>query len=481
MLHVEQEVVGDNTQAIESVLEADTVRAGLLSELAKLKSSQSNEAADRLGEVFNQLIAIDADSAPARAAAILHGLGFDTEMQKRPTKHFSGGWRMRLALARALFANPDLLLLDEPTNMLDMRAVIWLEGYVQTWAGIMIIVSHDQAFLNAVASDIIHLTAKRLDGYRGDYDTFVKSREERLLNEEREYLAQKAEREHIQVFIDTFRYNAKRASLVQSRIKALERMPKLVIPEKVTQVHFRLPECEKVLQPLVQLDEVFFHYTEATPILDKVDLTILYNSRICIVGENGAGKSTLLRLILGELEPTKGLRHSHRTLRMGFFSQHHVDQLDLNVSSLEFLMKKFPGETEQRYRSQLASFEIGALLAQQPIGSLSGGQKSRVAFAAICMSRPNLLVLDEPTNHLDIETIGALGESIQSFNGGVVLVSHDERLISTVCKETWVCSRYIAGTHLDDTVGSKVIVLSGGLEEYKKSVRGQLDEQQRAR
>ncbi|KAL5108417.1 ATP-binding cassette sub-family F member 3 [Taenia crassiceps] len=462
VLHVEQEVMGDNTPAIESVLQADTQRATLMAELAKLRAGkESDEASSRLVQIFDQLSTIDADSASARAASILHGLGVEAQKQDCPTREFSGGWRMRLALARALFAKPDLLLLDEPTNMLDMRAMIWLENYLLTWKGIMVVVSHDQAFLNAIATDIIHLVANRLDAYRGDYDAFVKARDERLLNEEREYLAQKAERDHIQQFIDTFRYNAKRASLVQSRIKALERMPKLVPPEKPIKVIFKLPECEKIaLQPLVQLEGVHFHYLSETPLLEDVDLTVLYNSRICVVGENGAGKTTLLRLLLGDLKPVKGLRHCHRSLRMAYFSQHHVDQLDLDVSSLEFLTKKFPGEAERCYRSQLASFEIDPLLAQQPIGSLSGGQKSRVAFAALCMLRPNLLILDEPTNHLDIETIDALAESLKNFGGGVVLVSHDERLIASVCTECWA---------------SRVSVLTGGLEEYKKAVRRELE------
>ncbi|VDP68802.1 unnamed protein product, partial [Echinostoma caproni] len=437
ILHVEQEMAGDSTPALESVLRADTERAALLAELSQLQSTRSagtnpvtngtselipqNDTAsgDRLSQVYSRLTAIEADKAPARAAVILHGLGFDSEMQQRPTKQFSGGWRMRLSLAQALFSKPDLLLLDEPTNMLDMRALIWLEGYLQTSSNILIIVSHDRSFLNSVATDIIHLTARRLDMYRGNYDAFEQARGDRLLAQQREYEAQKAEREHIQQFIDKFRYNAKRASLVQSRIKQLERLPPLVPPEKDPTVVIRFPACDKLSSPVLQLDEVSFHYLPDKPVLSKVDLSISSDSRICVVGENGAGKTTLLRILLGQLEPTSGLRHAHRGLRLGYFSQHHVDQLDLGLNSLEFLMRKFPGQTEQVYRSQLAGFNITDMLAMQPIGSLSGGQKSRVAFAAMCMSNPNMLVLDEPTNHLDVETIAALADALLSFQGGV--------------------------------------------------------------
>ncbi|VDP42989.1 unnamed protein product [Schistosoma margrebowiei] len=261
-------------------------------------------------------------------------------------------------------------------------------------------------------------------------------------------------------FIDKFRYNAKRASLVQSRIKHLEKLPPLIPPEKELKVVIRLPDCEKLSPPLLQLDEVCFHYVLDKPILNHVNLSISPDSRISIVGENGAGKTTLLRLLLGDLEPTSGLRHAHRSLRIGYFSQHHVDQLDLKLSSLEFLMRKFPNQTEQVYRSQLANFNITEMLALQPIGSLSGGQKSRVAFVAMCI--PNMLVLDEPTNHLDVETIAGLSDALVNFPGGVVLVSHDERLIQAVCNEVWVAK------------GSRVYSLPGGLEEYKKAVRVEL-------
>ncbi|CAH8460992.1 unnamed protein product [Schistosoma turkestanicum] len=486
VLHVEQEVVGDSTPALESVLQADVERHTLLIELSRLQaemkknsgsdlslSSSTSTIESRVAEIYSRLNAIEADKAPARAAVVLHGLGFTPEMQSKPTKEFSGGWRMRLALAQALFAKPDLLLLDEPTNMLDMRAIIWLEDYLQSSSNILLIVSHDRSFLNTVATDIIHLNCKRLDAYRGNYDTFEQARAERLLNQQREYESLKAEREHIQQFIDKFRYNAKRASLVQSRIKHLEKLPPLIPPEKELKVVIRLPDCEKLSPPLLQLDEVCFHYVPDRPILNHVNLSISPDSRISIVGENGAGKTTLLRLLLGELEPTSGLRHAHRSLRIGYFSQHHVDQLDLKLSSLEFLMRKFPNQTEQVYRSQLANFNITEMLALQPIGSLSGGQKSRVAFVAMCMSNPNMLVLDEPTNHLDVETIAGLSDALVNFPGGVVLVSHDERLIQAVCNEVWVCTR-MGISPVDSAKGSRVYSLPGGLEEYKKAVRVEL-------
>lgn len=488
VLHVEQEMAGDSTPALESVLRADTERASLLAELASTRYSATGiEASDRslsgtevdcsserLIQIYNRLAAIEADKAPARAAVILRGLGFDSEMQKRPTKEFSGGWRMRLALAQALFASPDLLLLDEPTNMLDMRALIWLQGYLQASTNIVIIVSHDRSFLNSVATDIIHLTGRRLDFYRGNYDAFEQARAERLLNQQREYEAQKAARDHVQQFIDKFRFNAKRASLVQSRIKYLERLPEIVLPEKDLKFAIRLPDCDKLSGTVLQLDEVGFSYVPEKPILYNVDLSASSDSRICIVGENGAGKTTLLRILLGLLEPTTGMRHTHRSLRLGYFSQHHVDQLDLGLSSLEFLMRKFPSQTEQLYRSQLNAFNITEMLALQPIGSLSGGQKSRVAFVAMCMSNPNFLILDEPTNHLDVETISALSDALKVFRGGLVLVSHDERLIQTVCNEIWVCTRM--GKGVDPSKGSRVYALPEGLAQYKKAVRSELEE-----
>ncbi|XP_028856315.1 ATP-binding cassette sub-family F member 3 [Denticeps clupeoides] len=461
ILHVEQEVAGDDTNALQSVLESDTVREGLLTEERTLNARIANGTADglesvRLSEIYIKLEEIEADKAPARASVILAGLGFTPQMQQQTTKEFSGGWRMRLALARALFARPDLLLLDEPTNMLDVRAIIWLENYLQTWQSTILVVSHDRNFLNAVVTDVVHLHSQRLESYRGDYENFIKTKEDRLKNQQREYEAQLQYREHIQVFIDRFRYNANRAAQVQSKLKLLEKLPKLKPIEKESEVTLRFPDnFEKLSPPILQLDEVEFYYASEHRIFTGLCVSADLDSRICIVGENGAGKSTVLKLLMGELTPVNGIRHAHRNLKIGYFSQHHVDQLDLNVCSVELLFKKFPGRLEEEYRHQLGSYGITGELATRPVASLSGGQKSRVAFAQMTMPCPNFYILDEPTNHLDMETIEALGKALNKFKGGVVLVSHDERLIRMVCKELWVCE------------GGKVKRVDGGFDEYR--------------
>ncbi|XP_044734390.1 ATP-binding cassette sub-family F member 3 [Chrysoperla carnea] len=468
ILHVEQEVIGDDTAALDSVLQCDEVRERLLArekEISFLLNAGSTdpELSNELSEVYAQLQNIEADKAPAKASIILNGLGFSSEMQARPTKTFSGGWRMRLALARALFSRPDLLLLDEPTNMLDIKAIIWLENYLQNWPTTLLVVSHDRNFLDTVPTDILHLHTQRIETYRGNYEQFEKTKTEKHKNQQREYEAQQQHRAHVQEFIDRFRYNANRAASVQSKIKMLEKLPELKPIEKEVDVVLRFPETEPLSPPILQLDEVLFRYNQGKIIFSNVNLSATLESRICIVGDNGAGKTTLLKIIMGILTPTSGTRHVHRNLKFGYFSQHHVDQLDMNVNSVELLQGSYPGKSIEEYRRQLGSFGVSGDMALQTVGSLSGGQKSRVAFARMCMGKPNFLVLDEPTNHLDIETIEALGKGINKYTGGVILVSHDERLIRLVCKELWVCG------------GGLVHSIEGGFDEYRRIVERELE------
>lgn len=472
MLSVEQEVTGDDTRVIDAVLSSDSRRQQMIdrehvlqARLNKenLTEAEKNKWNDELSKLYVEMETLQLDKAPARAASILYGLGFTPDEQKKPTREFSGGWRMRVALARALFVKPDLLLLDEPTNMLDMRAVYWLEGHLQSWEGTILTVSHDRKFLNEICTDIVHLHTRRLDHYKGNYDSFEKTMKEKLTQQAREYEAQQTLRQHTQEFIDKFRYNAKRAPMVQSRIKMLEKLPVIQPVELDAEITFKFPECEVLNNPVLQLDDVSFRYNDKTAYLFKrLNLGTHANSRICIVGENGSGKTTLLKLLLGDLNPTMGLRNINRRIRIGYFTQHHVDQLDMDMTAIEVLAHNHPGKTQEEYRTALSRFGLSGDMALQSVFTLSGGQKSRLAFANIAMLNPNYLILDEPTNHLDVETVAALGVALNTFAGGVVLVSHDEQLIEMVCKELWVVKDRM------------VVNLEGGLEEYRKQVYKQL-------
>ncbi|KHN99106.1 ATPase components of ABC transporter [Metarhizium album ARSEF 1941] len=487
ILHVEQEITGDDTPALQAVLDADVWRKVLLREQEELTASlaelearrapladtstdaakldREKEAKDgKLGDIQSKLAEMESDKAESRAASILAGLGFSPERQQYATKTFSGGWRMRLALARALFCEPDLLLLDEPSNMLDVPSITFLSNYLQGYPSTVLVVSHDRAFLNEVATDIIHQHSERLDYYRGaNFDSFYATREERKKVAKKEYENQMAQRAHLQAFIDKFRYNAAKSSEAQSRIKKLEKMPVLTPPEAEYSVKFTFPDVEKLSPPIIQMSGVDFGYTKDKPLLRNVDLDVQLDSRIGIVGPNGAGKTTVLKLLIGKLEVSKGIVTSNPRLRIGFFAQHHVDALDLTLSAVSFMSKTYPGKTDEEYRRQLGAFGITGTTGLQRMALLSGGQKSRVAFACLALPNPHILVLDEPSNHLDIEAMDALAEALQAFQGGVLMVSHDVTMLQMVCTSLWVCDK---GT---------VEKFDGDVQAYKKKISAQAD------
>ncbi|KAK7976043.1 Protein GCN20 [Apiospora arundinis] len=487
ILHVEQELMGDDTPAIQAVLDADVWRKVLLKEqgdlttkLAEIEAQRApmadtsadaarldreREALDtKLGDVQGKLAEMESDKAESRAASILAGLGFSAERQLFATKTFSGGWRMRLALARALFCEPDLLLLDEPSNMLDVPSITFLSNYLQTYPSTVLVVSHDRAFLNEVATDIMHQHSERLDYYRGaNFESFYATKEERKKVYQREYENNVAARAHLQDFINKFRYNAAKAAEAQSRIKKLERMPILEAPEAEYSVKFKFPDVEKLSPPIIQMSGVTFGYTPENILLKDVDLDVQLDSRIGIVGPNGAGKTTILKLLIGKLGATTGLISQNSRLRVGFFAQHHVDALDLTMSAVSFMSKTYPGRTDEEYRRQLGAFGITGTTGLQKMEVLSGGQKSRVAFACLALTNPHILVLDEPSNHLDIEAMDALSEALREFQGGVLMVSHDVTMLQTVCKSLWVCEN---GT---------VWKFPGDVQAYKKRITAQAD------
>ncbi|EOD29834.1 hypothetical protein EMIHUDRAFT_456686, partial [Emiliania huxleyi CCMP1516] len=378
ILHIEQEVPSGEATVLETVLATDEGEA------------DADDAADeaervaRLGEVIERLEEIDSASAPGRAGAILAGLGFDAEMQARPTGSFSGGWRMRVALARALFVAPDVLLLDEPTNHLDLHAVLWLETYLQGWDKTLVVVSHARSFLNRVVSDILHFSGdKKIVRYKGDYDKFEISRAEALRANEARREAQDKARQHMQSFINKFRASANRAAMVQSRIKAMNRMECVAEILEDPSLRFAFPPPEPISSPVLQVVDVAFSYPGKPALFSRVNLGLDMSSRVALVGPNGIGKSTLLKVIIGDLEPSRGSVTRAARLRMGRFSQHHVDQLDLSLTALEAFQRQFPAAKPLEIRAHLGSMGLGGNTALQKMSTLSGGQKSRVAFAQI--------------------------------------------------------------------------------------------------
>lgn len=429
---VAQEAPSGTTSLIDTVLEADTERAALLVE------AESADDPGRIADIHTRLADIEAHTAPARAAAILSGLGFDEEAQQRPCSDFSGGWRMRVALAAVLFSNPDLMLLDEPTNHLDLEATLWLENYLANWRGTLLVISHDRTLLNASVNEIIHLHGTKLTRYAGGYDRFEKTRAERLANEAKMRSKQLAAQRHIQSFVDRFRAQANKARQAQSRLKMLERMQPIATMMEERTVSFDFPNPDPLSPPIIALEEAAVGYEEGNPVLKNLDMRIDMDDRIGLIGANGNGKSTLVKLLSDRLKPMAGKMRKSTKLRIGYFAQHQTEELSTSASAYQIMARRLPDSPESKVRAHLGHFGFGADKADTLVADLSGGEKARLLFAVMSLDKPHLLLLDEPTNHLDVDSRESLVHALNDFEGAVILVSHDPHLIELVCDRLWL-------------------------------------------
>ncbi|MBN2885929.1 MAG: ATP-binding cassette domain-containing protein, partial [Chromatiaceae bacterium] len=407
----------------------------------------------RHAEWLGRFEAIDGYGAESRAARLLHGLGFAPGEERRALSSYSGGWRMRLALARTLMCRSDLLLLDEPTNHLDLDAVIWLEGWLRAYPGTLVLISHDRDFLDAVVDQVVRIEGQQLHLYSGNYSAFERQRAERLAQQQAAHERQQREIAHMQSFVARFRAKATKARQAQSRLKALERM-ELIAPAHVdSPFRFAFSVPEALPRPLLRLEEASLGYPECS-VLDGVGLSLVPGDRIGLLGRNGAGKSTLIKTLAGALEPRGGRCERARDLRIGYFAQHQLELLRPDDSPLAHLRRLDPAAGEQELRDYLGGFDFSGDCALEPVAPLSGGEKARLVLALIIRQRPNLLLLDEPTNHLDLEMRLALGEALQDFEGALVVVSHDRHLLRVTCDTLWLVD------------GGRVAPFDGDLDDY---------------
>ncbi|XP_065830149.1 ATP-binding cassette sub-family F member 1-like [Oscarella lobularis] len=477
VLYCEQEVQADDTSAIQTVLNANLKQIRLQDEVKRLEEELdkgSDAASDRLQEVYDELEAMGADSAEARARRILAGLGFTADMQDRPTKHLSGGWRMRVSLARALFMEPTLLLLDEPTNHLDLNAVIWLDNYLQSWKKTLLVVSHNQDFLNNVCTDVVHLDDKKLYYYRGNYDSFKKMYQQKQKEMTKAWEKQKkslnslktggmsSQQAKAKVVKDASR--PKKGARGRREEEESEEKPELLKRPREYTVKFSFPSPPNLNPPILGLYDVTFGYPGNDPLFEKLNFGIDMTSRIAVVGPNGVGKSTFLNLLSGKLEPVEGeMRKNHR-LRIGVYNQHSADQLTMDESPVEYLQRTFDLDY-QNSRKLLGRYGLQSHAHTIRMRDLSGGQKARVVFAELACRKPDVLIMDEPTNNLDIESIDALADAMNEFTGGVILVSHDSRLIRETECQLWV---------VEDRSINEV---DGDFDDYRKEILDALGEQ----
>ncbi len=435
MAQVRQTAPSGPQSLLDTVLAGDEERLSLLSEAAD--AERGHVAPDRVAAIWERLGAIDADTAPSRAATILAGLGFDAETQLRPVDSFSGGWRMRVALATVLFSNPDLLLLDEPTNHLDLEATMWLEAWLARFPGAALVVSHDQGLLDRSVHAIAHLDQRRLSLTPGGYSEFVRIRTEQAMQQTRAAEKVTAQRAHMQAFVDRFRASASKARQAQSRLRALEKMPMIDAVIEASPTRFAFPESPKLAPPILSLDDVSVGYGGA-PVLSGLSLSIDPDDRIALLGANGNGKSTFAKLIAGRLAASSGSMRRSGKLRVGYFAQHQEAELVASESPLDHMGRALPQAAPGILRSQLARFGLDAERANTPTASLSGGERARLMLALATREAPQLLILDEPTNHLDIDACDALVRALGSFEGAVILITHDPHLVELIADRLWL-------------------------------------------
>ena len=454
---VAQEAPGGDESLMDVVLAADLERAALLAE------AETATDPNRIAEIQTRLADIDSHTAEARAGSILSGLGFSGEEQRRPCREFSGGWRMRVALAATLFARPDCLLLDEPTNYLDLEGVMWLQSYLKTFPGAVLVISHDRDLLNGAMQKIAHLKDGKLTVFEGGYDDFEKALAEKQRLQMKLVEKQEAERRHLQSFVDRFKAKASKAKQAQSRVKRLEKMQVIAtqVEDPIAPFDFPNPQ-RRMAPPIVRMLDLEVGYEPGKPILKGVSLNIDTDDRIGILGRNGAGKSTLAKLLNDKLEPTGGFLRKHKKLQIAFFAQHQIEHLSPEVSAYQHVVELMPDATEAQRRARLARFGLPGDRQETPAKHLSGGEKARLLFNLITFEGPHLLILDEPTNHLDMDSRAALISAINTYEGAVVLISHDRHLIESCVDRLWVVADGTVTQYDDD------------IETYRQSLLGRV-------
>lgn len=450
---VAQEAPASEDSLLDTVLMADMERHALMQE--------AETAADpaRIADIHARLGDIDAYSAEARAASILNGLGFDKTAQARPCSDYSGGWRMRVALAAVLFSEPDILLLDEPTNYLDLEGTVWLETYLAKYPHTVLVISHDRGLLNRSVNTILHLHNRKLTLYTGNYDTFDAVRRAKLAEQAAQKKKQDLERAHIQSYVDRFRYKASKAKQAQSRLKMLERMQPIVGVVESQVSGFSFPSPKELSPPIIKLEDVSVGY-DGTPVLKHLNLRIDQDDRIALLGANGQGKSTLSKLLANRLALMSGQISKSSKLKIGYFAQHQVDELFLDETPLQHVQRERPTETPARLRARLAAGGLGPDQADTLVGRLSGGQKARLSMLLATIDAPHMMILDEPTNHLDIESREALVLALSEYRGAVILVSHDPYLVDCVADRLWLVKDGQVKPYLEDMEAYRALLLS---------------------